>query len=154
MDFATIIDMLGRELNIPDLRNEGSDEAGIVFDDHLDVRFFVTPDGHSIGISGDLGEHTLTEKRAEQLLAANIDGIGTGGAFISQDDDENIWMTLILPMAELDFPGFLHLLEEFVNYFGMWYEQLEQDDGGDVEPSKNDDSASSGFGNDMSFVRG
>ena len=128
MEFKTLIDMLGRELNIPDLISEDDDEAGIIFDDHLEVRF-TTKDQGILVITGHLGEHELSEKQLEQLLAANIDGIGTGGAFISQDEDGDLEMQLLLPLAEIDFPGFLKLLEDFVNHQGMWYEQLEKNEG-------------------------
>ncbi|GEP43704.1 type III secretion system chaperone [Brevifollis gellanilyticus] len=128
MNIADALTELGRQMGMADLALNDSGLCRVVFDHSLVVDFEEMDEGKTLHLSSSIASldaDTHGELYFQTLLSANLLGVATGGACFSiTDDNSEVIFERRLEMNSLDFTGFNHAVESFVNHLEGWKEKL------------------------------
>ena len=123
MQYPTLLESLGTYLHLPKIVPDNAQRVALRMDG-VHVIFtpaWPEPDRLQLKACAALGfsdgrDSALTE----ELLAANLLGRGTGGAFIALDNGDHITLNMQWCLQSLPFSRFCELLDGFVAHAGYW----------------------------------
>lgn len=125
MKFPELVSSLGKELRIANLAAADDGVARVAFDEQYVVSLVPDTSETGVCIYANMGTVKLTSDQLELILAANVDGEGTSGAFFAQHRNGNLILAHYLPLAAVTFAELWASLEAFVNALEYWAELLK-----------------------------
>ena len=124
MDFPTLLVALFSALKIPPLEEDGSGYCTFEVDG-MPLTLHAPPEADTVAMLAPVGIADPEDYvRLEELLVANL-GF-KDEVRLAVDDNSNIVLMHWLPLAEIDFPGFMIALEDFLNYAEFWIDRFNQ----------------------------
>ena len=120
--FGRILAEFGHAIGLDDLALDDEGYAALAIDDKLIVNLEREPNGERVLLYCAVGEPAGTPIEAyAMLLEANYLGRGTGGATLGlSPDSDMIVLSLFVPLASLDLPGFTRTIEMFITVAEQW----------------------------------
>jgi len=128
MELAELMKELASELGLGEIELEEDGGGRITIDDDLAIDLEGAEDGFGFSISATVGSIPGEGREAvfRELLEANLQGHGTGGAALALDSTLNeIVLCRSIPQDDLRFEVFDQELVTFVEALRMWRERLD-----------------------------
>ena len=126
--FLSIIQELGKNINLPDLKPDEDNYCCLGFDDKIVTHIQYNEENNIIMLFSQIGI-VAKDKQAviyPKLLKANLFWQGTGGATVGVDDETNeVVLCYQTTFYDFDFKKFEELLEGFVNTSELWMNTLD-----------------------------
>ena len=130
MRYESLLPALGKALRLPRLAPDALGVVRLTFDGRFEVVLTPAANGTLVSLQGTVSTTPCQVRQLERLLAANVAGLGAGGAFFAETEERQLVLSHSLPLAQLSFAEFANALQCFVNHLGYWRERLLSAAGG------------------------
>ncbi len=118
MALSDLMTAFAEEVGLPDIELEEDGGARLVLGDDLEIDVFADVQGQGFSVIGVVGVLPDADREAafQWMLAANVEGLGTGGAFLGFDPQrDEIVLRRHFPNTELAVSQFDRELAAFAN---------------------------------------
>ncbi len=123
MEFSELVRDLGQRLGLPELEAGDDHSCTVWFDRRIEVVVSSNEASRRVSLLSVIGDMTdVPEEALSRALQGNMQGAGTGGAALSIDDLNQLWLSQTMPLTSLSFETFWTVLERFANHADFWLE--------------------------------